>query len=53
MASGPFLFCAHGINAPVKKDIESLARIFFVEAPVTFNEAFELGKNFFDWVEAR
>lgn len=51
MASGAFLFCAHSINAPLEKGIEALVKIFFVEAPATHNEAFELSEKFFDWVE--
>jgi hypothetical protein len=51
MASGTHLSCPRLVYTPFKKGIKSLIQILFKVAPVTPNEAFELGEELFNWVE--
>jgi hypothetical protein len=51
MTLGALFFCTDHIDAPLKKDVKSLLRVFFVMTSVTSYKALELSKKLFDWIE--
>ena len=51
MALSTLLRLTNNIIAPIKKIVETLARILFIDLPVTLNKGLEFGKEFFDWIQ--